>query len=169
MRHLILMRHAKSYWGDSSVSDHERRLNARGRRDAPVMANWLLDQGFKPDQILCSSARRTIETSQLMNQSWPRDAPVHESSSLYLASAEAILHTIGSVQTAANDAQFAKLMVLAHNPGISQLAAHLAGEFIQMPTAAVIVLRCHVTTWQDPLTRDSVEFETEMTPKQIDA
>jgi len=37
-RYLILMRHAKSDWGDESLSDHDRPLNRRGQRDNSRLA-----------------------------------------------------------------------------------------------------------------------------------
>ena len=53
-RLLILMRHAKSDWSDSSLSDHDRPLNSRGQRDAPRMANWLAESDWIPDVVLSS-------------------------------------------------------------------------------------------------------------------
>ncbi|MBL4558811.1 MAG: histidine phosphatase family protein [Rhodobacteraceae bacterium] len=62
------MRHAKSDWGDPTRADHDRPLNRRGRRAAPLIGRWLAAQGAIPDAVLTSSARRTRET-------WDRMAP----------------------------------------------------------------------------------------------
>ncbi|MCP4818173.1 MAG: histidine phosphatase family protein, partial [Shimia sp.] len=51
---LILMRHAKSSWDDPLQSDHERSLNRRGRASAPAIGKWLSENGFHPDELLCS-------------------------------------------------------------------------------------------------------------------
>ena len=59
----MLLRHAKSAWPD--VPDHDRPLAGRGRRNAPVMGRWLRTNGYVPDQVLCSTARRARETWQL--------------------------------------------------------------------------------------------------------
>ena len=53
---LILIRHAKSDWGDARLSDHDRHLNARGIEDAPRVGTWLEAQGYRPDHVLCSTA-----------------------------------------------------------------------------------------------------------------
>ncbi|MFO0415296.1 MAG: SixA phosphatase family protein, partial [Bacteroidota bacterium] len=62
MKTLILIRHAKSSWADPEQSDFDRPLNERGRRDAPVMAQRLLEKNYKIDAILYSSSVRTTET-----------------------------------------------------------------------------------------------------------
>jgi phosphohistidine phosphatase len=61
-RTLILIRHTKSDWDDSGLDDHDRPLNDRGRLSAPRIGAWLAEQGFEPDAVLCSTARRTRET-----------------------------------------------------------------------------------------------------------
>ena len=61
-RRLILTRHAKSAWDDPTLADHDRPLNARGRRSALALGDWLASRGYEPEEVLCSSARRTQET-----------------------------------------------------------------------------------------------------------
>ena len=63
---LIIMRHAKSSWSNASLDDHDRPLNERGRRDAPRIAQELLNRDWIPDRIRVSSSKRTIETLELM-------------------------------------------------------------------------------------------------------
>ena len=64
MKTLILVRHAKSDWGNPSLSDFDRPLNERGKRDAPVMAKRLLDKKIKIDQIIASPAKRAARTAK---------------------------------------------------------------------------------------------------------
>ena len=61
-RELILLRHAKSSWGQAELADHDRPLNGRGRRQAPLVGAWLAAEDCEPDLVLCSSARRARET-----------------------------------------------------------------------------------------------------------
>ena len=61
IRRLILTRHAKSDWDDPSLPDQERPLNARGRRSARALGDWLASRGYDPEEVLCSSARRTAD------------------------------------------------------------------------------------------------------------
>ena len=144
MKALILVRHAKSGWGNPDLSDRDRPLNKRGQRAAPVMAAWLQDQGYLPDMALVSDARRTQETWALMDLGVP--ASFH--AGLYLAEPNEILAHVA--QTDADT-----VMVLAHNPGIGELSIELAVDwpkherFIQFPTASVCVLRFDVANWSD--------------------
>ena len=83
---LILMRHAKSSWTEVGLTDHQRPLNARGRRDAPRMAAALHDLDMAPDLVLSSDSVRTRATWALMEDRFP-EAEVRWLPSLYLASA----------------------------------------------------------------------------------
>ncbi|MFI5000638.1 MAG: SixA phosphatase family protein, partial [Reyranellales bacterium] len=62
MKAILLLRHAKSGWGDASLADHDRPLNRRGERAAEAMAVHIVRQAPRPDLILCSTATRTCQT-----------------------------------------------------------------------------------------------------------
>jgi len=140
------MRHAKSDWNDSSLTDKARPLNRRGRASAPIMAKWVLENNLLPDIILCSSAIRTQQTLELMMQYW--QSMLHASSglvlpefqledSLYLASPELILAVaFGAPKISAKQ----RVLVLGHNPGMEILASRLRECLTEMPTAAIAVL-----------------------------
>ena len=161
-RFLILMRHAKSDWGDESLSDHDRPLNRRGKRDAPRMADWLAEIDMVPDVILSSSSERTCETVALMTDQWSSEPTTLFSQSLYLATPEAILSTILSD---ACDAM--KLMVVAHNPGITHLVSSLAGEFTEMPTAAIAIFKIPAVEWSNLQAGTPMSLHEFMRPKAL--
>jgi phosphohistidine phosphatase len=120
---LILMRHMKSGW-DGMTSDHARPLSERGAEDAPRIGAWLQKQGT-PDLALVSDSLRTRETFAGLGV----EPPAHHSRALYQATAGALLTFI---QARRGDAQ--TLLVVAHNPGIAELAAMLVADD-QMPSA----------------------------------
>ncbi len=62
MSRLLLLRHAKSDWGEAGLQDFDRPLAPRGQRAAADMAKAISAAGMLPDRILCSPARRTRET-----------------------------------------------------------------------------------------------------------
>ena len=161
-RHLILMRHAKSDWGDNSLSDHDRPLNRRGMEDAPRIAAWLEEQNLIPDQIICSSAERTRETVELMLSAWSQQPDWSSDESLYLAPPEAIVSVIRS-----GFAGSRILMLVGHNPGMAYLASMLAGKGIDMPTAAVSVFRITTDDWSDLDTGMPLELTHFMRPKAL--
>ena len=141
---LVLMRHAKSDWGDNSLSDHDRPLNRRGMEDAPRMAQWIEENDLIPDQIICSSAERTRETVELMLQVWTQEPSWTSEESLYLAAPDTIVSTIRSGFAGAKT-----LMIVAHNPGMAYLASMLAGKGVDMPTAAIAVFEVPHKEWCD--------------------
>ncbi|MFQ5345682.1 MAG: histidine phosphatase family protein [Mariprofundus sp.] len=148
MKNLILIRHAKSDWEDLGGSDYDRTLNHRGRHDAPVMGKRLVARlaaaDISLDAWICSSACRAVQTAELMAEaldfpttsiSWRRE--------LYLAPPRVMLDAMRSVPD-----EVATLVLLAHNPGITELAEILTGEaFGNVPTCGVIMLALPVDTW----------------------
>ena len=141
---LFLMRHAKSDWADSSLSDNERPLNARGRASAPLMARWIQSHQSIPDVVLCSTAIRTRQTLGLLIENWSSGSPdIHFLDELYLATAASIL------SIASKHAERSALLVLGHNPGMSDLASYLAQSPVDMPTGAIAILESTTRNWPD--------------------
>jgi phosphohistidine phosphatase len=134
MARLILMRHAKSDWHDASITDHDRPLNDRGRRDAPTMAHWIIESGFTPEVLIHSTAVRCVETVQELITNGLTFGSIVSEKQLYLSSPQTL---IAAVEAHHKDAS--SVMLVAHNPGISYLAGMFSGEAIEMPTAAVCV------------------------------
>ena len=159
---LILMRHAKSDWSDGSLTDHDRPLNRRGKRDAPRMAKWLAAMHCIPELLLCSSSTRTKETASLMMDAWDTTPEIEFSRDLYHASPDAILDAVKSM---AKDQT--KLMVLAHNPGMAYLVSTLAGESMDMPTAAIGIFSVSCA-WYELTPKSSVRMTEFMRPKALE-
>jgi phosphohistidine phosphatase len=124
-RTLVLFRHAKSAWPD--VPDHDRPLARRGIRAAPVMGRWLRDNGLRPGQVLCSTARRARETWQFAQAGLAATPPVTFDARIYEGAAADLLALIGEVPPATGT-----LLFIGHNPAIEDLALLLAAA----PSAA---------------------------------
>ena len=134
-RRLILLRHAKSDWPD--LPDHERPLAKRGRRDAPAVGRWLREHGYLPEVVICSTARRTRQTWELVAKELGGSPSVTFEQRAYGASALTLLYLARELPGRCRAA-----LIVGHNPGISDLAASLAEEesHLRFPTAAVAVL-----------------------------
>lgn len=137
-----LMRHAKSDWADPTLGDHDRPLNARGRRDAPRMATWLARQGFVPEVILGSTAERVQQTIAGLLDAWTHQPFIWISSSLYLASATTIREHLLCEAILPDGRRPRTVLVIAHNPGIESLVSHWIGSPTRMPTAAIAIFQC---------------------------
>ena len=151
MKTLILLRHAKSDWGDPSLADFDRPLNDRGRKVAPRVGEWLREEGFAPDLVLCSAAKRAQETLALVAHAVGGEVPVRSEQDLYMADPDRILAIIRS-----SPDNVERLLVIGHNPGIEQLAIGLAGDGkkkalqrIQKkyPTGAAAVIEYDTDRW----------------------
>lgn len=128
------------------------------------MAEWLAETANLPELILCSTAERTRETAAWLNETWSQEVPVVTSRDLYLATPETILSVIRS-----DGCDAASLLVLAHNPGISQLVSLLAGKPLEMPTAAIAVFDVDVPSWDRLRSPDQVAWRALMKPKALPA
>ncbi|MGI9393184.1 MAG: SixA phosphatase family protein [Boseongicola sp.] len=139
---LILMRHAKSSWDNPALDDFDRPLNARGNRDAPKVGQWLVDQSLTPEKAICSSAVRAKQTLDSLGLQMPVDYLPE----LYMASPDRIL---GAIQAETGNT----LLVVAHNPGMSMLAANLVSyppnhkRFDDFPTASTLALSIDIEYW----------------------
>jgi phosphohistidine phosphatase len=125
MKQLILMRHAKSDWSQGGLTDFERPLNKRGVKDASNMGKWMAHHVGLPEVILCSTARRTQQTMQLLLLSLQssdietQDIAQLNFESMYLASTTTLNHL---VQSHLNNHE--SIMLIAHNPGMEGLLTH---------------------------------------------
>jgi phosphohistidine phosphatase len=170
-KRLILLRHAKSAWDNSSIADFERPLSNRGRKAAPLVGAYLARRGMVPGLVLSSSARRAAETLDLASTGWQAKPAIRKLKSLYLAMPREMLRRVQAVGR-----EFDCVMLVGHNPGIADLAnwlctqgkaeqrASLARKF---PTGAIAVLEFDVEDWAevDAETGRLIDFAT---PKQIE-
>lgn len=129
---LLLMRHAKSSWRDPETSDHDRELNGRGRRAAPFMGELLLKNRLVPDHIITSTAVRALETAKAVAAATGYEGSLEISRQLYLAEPSAYLRALEDTP-----AEKQRVLLVGHNPGISELLHLLTGEERDMPTAAI--------------------------------
>lgn len=156
MKTVYVLRHAKADQGDGSIGDHDRPLNARGREVAPRMGAYVKAKGYKPDLVLCSTARRTVETCELVRPSLG-DITVTFEAALYLAEARAIADRLRRLDDA-----LGSVMVIGHNPGLEELADDLSQSpetpeeerfhrrlREKFPTCALAVITLPVKRWRD--------------------
>lgn len=144
MKTLLVQRHAKSSWKHPEVSDHDRPLNKRGRRDAPRMGRFVAAQGLRPDVIVASTARRARRTAEDVARHAGCEGAVQLDRRLYLASPDEIIDVVRGVAGGAR-----RVMVVGHNPGLEDLVARLAGRRETLPTAALAALRLSIRSWTE--------------------
>lgn len=144
MKTLLLLRHAKSSWKHPELADHDRPLNKRGKRTAPLMGEILQEQGLIPDLILCSSAVRAHSTAILVAKACNYLGEIRQTRELYLAEPQAYIEVLRQVTE-----KYAHVLVVGHNPGLESLLEALTGEAMAMPTAALACIELAVKRWRD--------------------
>jgi phosphohistidine phosphatase len=145
MKTLFLVRHAKSSWSDSALPDRDRPLNERGLRDVATMGQRLAQRGVTPDVLLASPATRALTTAEHLAKALGikrKDIVVVER--LYAA---AVNDLLGVIQEQGDKPSC--VMIVAHNPGLTELAHHFASEITDMPTCAVAEFRFAAPSWAD--------------------
>ncbi|RMG37540.1 MAG: histidine phosphatase family protein [Planctomycetota bacterium] len=148
MKTLLLMRHAKSSWDDPTLTDAERPLNARGLQDAPRIARALQDAGQVPDAILCSTARRAVETAALVRDTLGFKGPFHSDARLYMATPAEIVMVVSEIpKLIGTDADH--VLLVGHNPGLQDFVELVTGTFVRMPTAALVELSVPIASWSE--------------------
>jgi len=144
MKSLTIVRHAKSSWKDSGLSDRERPLNKRGKHDAPVMGQRVAAAGIRPSQIISSPAVRAWTTARVFAKElgYPVEFLQREDG-LYLASLDNLLDVV-----ATQDNGFNNLMLFGHNPGLTDLVNYLVpGLTNNLPTAGVVSVNLDCDNW----------------------
>jgi phosphohistidine phosphatase len=148
---LHLLRHAKSSWGDLATDDHDRPLAPRGQEAARRIAGHMRSTGIAPALVLCSAARRTVETLELIRAALPKGAQVMVEEGIYLAGSSRLLQRLHAVPAAVPS-----VLLIGHNPGMHDLALTLArggGALLErlgagFPTGALATLEIHRSGWQ---------------------
>ena len=150
MKTLLIMRHAKSSWKDSSLPDHDRPLNNRGEEDAPRIGEALKKLDLTPTLILSSTAARAVQTAELVAQASGYEGEVKRDRNLFHAGVDEFLEVLQRVSD-----HETTVMVVGHNPGISELVDYMTDRPEMMTTANVAILRLSIDSWDD------LDFETE--------
>ena len=144
MKQLFLLRHAKSSWDDSSLSDFDRPLNRRGRTAAPFMGELTARRKIRPEIIVSSPAVRARQTAELFKEAAGLKCPLRFEKRIYDANL-ADLRTIVSEL----EEDFSPALLVGHQPGTGELIRFLTGESPEVPTACFASISLNVDTWAD--------------------
>jgi phosphohistidine phosphatase len=163
MKDLLLMRHAKSDWGDDNLKDHERPLAKRGRRDAPAMARHLVAEKVFPRMILCSTAVRARQTADLLVAETTFGGKLFFYNEIYASSVARYLKVIRAVP----NGEASPLMIVGHNPEMEEALYFFAGIHDHVPTACVIWLQIDVQHWSELPDHPNAQLKAVWKPKEL--
>ena len=143
MKKIILIRHGKSDWNNSNLTDHDRPLAIRGLNDVPEMSLRLKERGIVPDLILSSTATRASQTAEIVAEVLhiPKSKIAFEKK-LYHASYGMILKCIQK-QDDSNEIIF----VVGHNPGMNDFIDFMGGNLDNLPTSGQYAFLAETDHW----------------------
>ena len=143
-KRLILIRHAKSDWGNPSLRDFDRPLNKRGHAAAPEMAQRMVNQNIYPDLIVSSPALRALTTAKYFAKEWEVEVNnIETDKTIYEAGVKNLLNVVNQF-----DNQYATIALFGHNPGLTDFANYLSDVNIyNMPTCSIVMLEFPFEEW----------------------
>ncbi len=144
MKHIYLIRHAKSDWSDPSLDDFDRGLSLRGKRDIHLMAKWMKEKKIIPDYVLSSSAKRAKRTAKGLLTEARIDKKIAYKKALYFTTPEHMIEIIKMI-----DDKYKEVFLFGHNPEMTELVNLLLEESIEnVPTLGIVGLQSHIKSWK---------------------
>jgi phosphohistidine phosphatase len=147
MKTLLIVRHAKSSWDDASMSDFDRPLNDRGKRDAPAMAKRLVHSGLAIDRFVTSPAKRARQTADAFAHEFgKKEKKIRLVQELYHASEPVFESVIRDL-----DDEDDTVAIFSHNPGITAFVNTLTTvvRIDNVPTCGVFAVNCDTQHWKE--------------------
>lgn len=143
-KRLLLIRHAKSDWGNPSTKDFDRPLNKRGTANAPEMALRMVNQKIYPDLIVSSPALRAYTTAKYFAKEWEiKEKNIETDKNIYEAGFKTLLATVNHF-----DDRHQTIAMFGHNPGFTDFANYLSDfNIYNMPTCSVVLLEFPFNEW----------------------
>ncbi len=146
MKTLYMVRHAKSSWDNLFLSDHERPLNNRGKKNAPEMGKRLKIRGIIPDVLISSTAKRALSTARkIAREIGYKKENIVKTRLLYHSDEDDILDLIRQQ----NDGK-GSIMLFGHNPGFTDCVNMLTNAAIaNVPTCGIVEITFNTDRWSD--------------------
>jgi len=145
MKTLYIVRHAKSSWNQNNVMDYDRSLNERGRNDVKLMAKRLKKRKIEVGKILASASKRTTATTFGLNKAFELDSnQIEFRSDLYHSGVQVLLHQVCQTADDCNE-----LIVVSHNPGVSEFCDYLTNVEFYFPTLAIAKITFEAESWRE--------------------
>jgi phosphohistidine phosphatase len=144
MKSILVLRHAKSSRKDPDLTDHDRPLNKRGKRDAPRMGRLLKKEDLVPDIIISSTAMRARGTAEAVAKASGYKGDITFNGSLYAAGPQAYIDALHELSD-----DYVRVLTIGHNPGLEELVEMLTGEIHLMPTCSLVHVKLSVSRWSD--------------------
>ena len=128
----------------AGVNDHDRSLNKRGKRDAPLMGELLQNEHLVPEFIISSTAKRALSTAKALAKAAGYKGEITLNQSLYAARPTAYIDVLRDLSN-----EYVRVLMIGHNPGLEQLVNMLTGEEHAMRTCSLVHIQLHINSWTE--------------------
>lgn len=150
MKTILILRHAKSDWNNTQLSDMDRPLSPRGLKSAPKMGKVLADPKLQPDIILTSPAKRALQTAELVIQASGYDGRTQPQESFYYGGSSDMLAALRNLPDTIN-----RPLIIGHNPTLAEVVGIICHnqspvDFtakIRLPTTGLVCVDVHISEW----------------------
>lgn len=160
---LLLLRHGKSSWKQPDLPDHERPLTHRGELAAKRMGQLLRKLELIPDSILTSDAIRACETATRVATEASYAGELKVCADLYHADSQQLAEVVAGIPD-----QIGRVLVVGHNPGLSDWLTQLTGDHDDFPTAALACIELPLDSWRSLLPASRGKLHGIWRPRELD-
>jgi phosphohistidine phosphatase len=144
MKSILILRHAKSSWGHPEVNDHDRPLNKRGKRDAPLMGELLYNEHLIPEFIISSDAKRARLTAKIVAKAAGYNGKIALNQSLYAGRPAAYVRVLRDMPN-----EYSRVLMVGHNPALEELVSILTGENHSLSTCSLVHIQIRINKWTE--------------------
>jgi phosphohistidine phosphatase len=145
LKTLYLIRHAKSSWNNASLSDYDRPLNERGKRDVVTMGSVLNQKGVLPDCIIASAAKRTRKTAKKIAKGVGfNESEIKFEKELYHSGIIDLLKFTNNISD-----EYLSAFIIVHNPGVSAFCDYLTHYTVDFPTCGIAKITFDIDSWAE--------------------
>ena len=142
MKTLLLLRHAKTSLIDPMLSDSMRPLTYQGKQDVYIIGNLLKNKKLIPDIIICSNAKRAVDTSKLIAEYVNYHNEIHLSKLLYQTTAKDYINVVSETPDKNN-----MVLLVGHNPILENLVEIITNESRIMKTCSLAHIVLPIKKW----------------------
>jgi phosphohistidine phosphatase len=144
MKTLLLLRHAKSSWKYTDLADHDRPLKKRGEQAATLMGELIRRHNLTPQRILSSTAKRALNTAELVAEACHYEGRIIATRALYGAEPDDFVEVLRKLDNADD-----LVMIVGHNPDLEMFLENLTGAMESLPTAALAQVTLPIDSWEE--------------------
>ncbi|HPF10226.1 MAG TPA: histidine phosphatase family protein [Flavobacteriaceae bacterium] len=143
MKTLYMVRHAKSSW-EFDVIDHKRPLKERGKNDATLVSQYVVNHFKRPDHIATSDAERALATAHYFQEVFKVEGAHFEiTHNLYDFSGHKVMETVKGLPDDCDT-----VMIVGHNHAFTSIANMLGNKYIDnVPTCGFVQIEFGENQW----------------------